>query len=124
MREESADVAVGSYPPVMFTSMSPKPRFARCAFNAASASAAFMSGTSRMSIFATARCGRIVFPPGPVYPPHQPLDVHRRLRLEPLVRLLPRQVIDPVLHAELLLRLRLAAAFRPLGDHRPFLRAD
>jgi hypothetical protein len=50
----------------MFTSTSPKPRFARCAFTRSSVFAAVMSGTSRMSIFATARCGRIVLPPGPV----------------------------------------------------------
>src|SRR5207249_327845 len=56
----------------MFTSISPNPRFARCALSAASASAAVMSGTSRRSSFATALCGKIVFPPGPVYPPTRP----------------------------------------------------
>ena len=56
----------------MFTSTSPNPFFARCAFSDARASAAFMSGTRRRSIFATALCGNTVFPPGPVYPPTSP----------------------------------------------------
>ena len=66
MKAESAGVVVGSYPPVMLTSRSPNPRFWRCAFSAASAASAVMSGTSRRSSFATARAGSIVFPPGPV----------------------------------------------------------
>ena len=46
----------------------------RCAIgrDLASVSAAVMSGTRRMSIFATARCGSTVLPPGPVYPATRP----------------------------------------------------
>ena len=51
-------------------------------------------------------------------------DVHRRLRLEPLVRLLPGKIVDPVLHAEGLLRLRLAALRGGRIDHRLFVRAQ
>ena len=72
-------------PACHFTSMSPKPRFARCAFSAASARRV-MSGTSRRSSFATARCGRMVLPPGPVYPADEPLDVHGRPRHRDLER--------------------------------------
>src|ERR1041384_4288563 len=56
----------------MLTSMSPKPRLARCVFSFSSESAAALSGTSRRSSLATARCGKIVLPPGPVYPPTNP----------------------------------------------------
>ncbi len=64
---ESADVEDTSFmPPLITTSMSPKPRLARCAFSFATVSSGVMSGTSRMSSFATMRCGRIVLPPGPV----------------------------------------------------------
>ena len=56
----------------MFTSMSPNPFFARWAFNSSSDSFAVMSGTKRKSSFAIARPGKIVFPPGPVYPPTSP----------------------------------------------------
>src|SRR5205814_8864597 len=41
----------------------------RSVLKAARASDAVMSGTRRRSILAEALCGRIVFPPGPVYPP-------------------------------------------------------
>src|SRR2546421_5960368 len=50
-----------------FTSISPNPRFARCAVSVARDSAAVISGTSRRSSLATALWGRMVFPPGPVY---------------------------------------------------------
>jgi hypothetical protein len=45
-------------------------------------------------------------------------DVHGRLRFEALVGLLPREIADPMLHAEGFLRLRFAAARRGGGDHR------
>ena len=48
----------------------------------------------------------------------QTFDVHGRLRFEPFVRLLPRQIVDPMLHSELLLRLRFAPHFRHFFDHR------
>jgi len=66
MSGELAAVDVGSYPPVHFTSMSPKPLFARWAFRSSTVSAADMSGTSRMSSLARASWGSTVLPPGPV----------------------------------------------------------
>src|SRR5208337_794518 len=56
----------------MLTSISPKPCLARCSLSNANVPSAVMSGTSRMSILATARCGRTVLPPGPVYPATRP----------------------------------------------------
>src|SRR4029453_3888434 len=45
-------------------------------------------------------------------------DVYGRLRFESFVRLLPRQIIDPMLYAELLFRQRFAARLRYFFDHR------
>ena len=63
-----------------------------------------MSGTRRRSSLATALCGRMVLPPGPGVAADQALDVDRGPRHEPLERLAPAGVADPVLDAELLLR--------------------
>jgi hypothetical protein len=52
---------------------------------------------------------------------HESFDVYSWLRFEPFVRLLPRQIIDPMLHAELLFRQRFAARLRYFFDHRCLL---
>ena len=41
----------------------------------------------------------------------QSFDVYSRLRFKPFVRLLPRQIVDPMLNGELFLGLRFAAHF-------------
>ena len=48
----------------------------------------------------------------------QTFDVYRWLRFKPLVRLLPRQIIDEMLHSVLLLRLRFTSHLRHFRDHR------
>src|SRR5262249_18624745 len=53
---------------------------------------------------------------------YKTFDVNGRLRFEALVRLLPWQIIDPVLHTVLLFRLRFATYFRYFFDHRLFFR--
>ena len=45
-------------------------------------------------------------------------DVYGRLRFEPFIRLLPRQIVDPLLHAVLLFSQRFAARLRYFFDHR------
>src|SRR5262245_32274472 len=45
-------------------------------------------------------------------------DVYSRLRFEAFVRLLPRHIIDPMLHTELFFRLRFAARLRYFFNHR------
>ena len=52
--------------------MSPEALFLEVRLEQLERLVAVMSGTSRTSIFATARCGRMVLPPGPVYPPTSP----------------------------------------------------
>src|SRR5437764_6397760 len=105
----------------MFTSISPNPRFARCAVSVARDSAAVMSGTSRRSSLATALWGRMVFPPGPVYA-DQALDVDRGARHQQLQRLRPAHVAHPVLHAEQPLRGVLVETTRRFRDHRLLIR--
>src|SRR5207244_55084 len=83
----------------MFTSISPNPLFARCAVSVARDSAAVISGTSRRSSLATALWGRMVFPPGPVYPPTRPsmLTVGRDTsRSSASGQLTSRSQIDPI----------------------------
>ena len=62
------------------------------------------------------------FPAGAGVATDESLDVYSRLRFEPFVRLLPRQIIDPMLNAELLFRQRFAARLRYFFDHRFFFR--
>ena len=73
-----------------------------------------------MSIFATARCGKNRFAAGAGIAADESFDVYSRLRFEPFVRLFPRQIVDPMLHAELLFRQRFAARLRYFFDHRFF----
>ena len=79
---------------------------------------AVMSGTSRRSSFATARCGRTVLPPGPGVAADQSFDVHRRPACQQFQRLQPIHIVDPVLHAHLLLGELLALALRRLANQR------
>ena len=75
--------------------MSPKPRLARCALSAASALGRRHVGHEAQVELRHGAVRQDRLAAGPGVAADQPLDVHRRLRDEPLERLDPAAVVDP-----------------------------